>query len=204
MEFAADSFAFRELIGSADGDDVAISGTLGAWLILTLAAWIEDLSQKTAPRSHPPARERLERLCAYLRSREQEQPSMTRALEVFDAMASMQKRLFEEAKSAGVLTMESPLSRFLSMCADTGRHEMFYDQLPRWLLFGAPSRLCRELARLRVCMERRIKNDQQDGRAKEQLRLINWVFDAALAAPSNFLSRKLQAFYARARAATDS
>lgn len=81
-------------------------------------------------------------------------------------MASMQKRLFEEAKSAGVLTMESPLSRFLSMCAETGRHEMFYDQLPRWLLFGAPSRLCRELARLPVCMERRIKNDQQDGRAK--------------------------------------
>ncbi|KGT73050.1 hypothetical protein MA20_46735 [Bradyrhizobium japonicum] len=204
MEFAADGFAFRELIGSADGDDVAISGTLGAWLILTLAAWIEDLSQETAPRSHPPARERLERLRAYLRSREQEQPSMTRALEVFDAMASMQKRLFEEAKSAGVLTMESPLSRFLSMCAQTGRHEMFYDQLPRWLLFGAPSRLCRELARLRVCMERRIESDQQDGRAKEQLGLINWVFDAALAAPSNFLSRKLQAFYARARAATDS
>ena len=202
MEFAADDFAFRELIGSATDDDVAIAGTLGAWLILTLAVRIEDLSQETAPRSHPPAKDRLERLRAYLRSREQEQPSMRRALEVFDGTTKLEERLFEEARSAGVLNAEFTLSAFLRQCAKTGQHKMFYDQLPRWLLFGAPSRLCREIARLRVRMERRIKKDVQDDCAAKQLGLINWVFDVALAAPTNFLSKKLQACYETAARAS--
>ncbi|WP_128942764.1 hypothetical protein [Bradyrhizobium zhanjiangense] len=38
MELAADGFAFRELIGSADGGDVAISGTRGACVACTIQA----------------------------------------------------------------------------------------------------------------------------------------------------------------------
>jgi hypothetical protein len=196
-EFVADEFAFHQLIGSATSDNTAVAGALGAWLVLTLAARIEELSGSSSS-SHPPASIRLGRLRTYLLSGASQRSAMKLALEMVDAMTKHEGELFESAKALEVLSEESALARLLRASVEEHPPKTFYDQLPRWLLFGAPLRLCRELAELRAEFERRIAVDGQDRAAAVQLKQVMWVFEAALSAPSNFFSKRLEGFYHKA------
>jgi hypothetical protein len=102
------------------------------------------------------------------------------------------KNLFNESTwiREGLQKMSSFRS-FISRCSRDGHPEMFKDQFPRWVLFGAPRALSRQLARTRLELERSIHENPNDDKLAKELALVMWAYNTAEQAQRATLARVL-------------
>lgn len=73
--------------------------------------------------------------------------------------------------------------------------DIFLDQVPRWLMFGAPRKLCSELAKYRCDLEAEVQRDRPGGGAEQRLGILMRVYHQAEARVSSSLHDDLMAEY---------
>lgn len=189
-EYAADRWAMAVALDLAETTNVGHARALGAALFLIVVEWIEWMEEKVhpaQPQTHPPAHLRLARLQRFLGD---ELPEVLPwIVEVLGASDSYRRAAswIRDAEPG-----ETALDRLIKQCVSSGRVDLFKDQLPRWLLFGAPQKLCRALAKARRWAE----NSQREcGSAPAELKLIMWVFAAVRGGSNLGLASLLQQEY---------
>jgi hypothetical protein len=195
QEFDADQKALQLAIRMATTGDGIIATCLGAWLFLECARWIEAADERSPEGSlHPSATDRLEALRPLLSDR-----SLVGDARPDEAVMQFEKtvkNLFTESDwiREGLRKMSSFRS-FISRCSRDGHPEMFKDQFPRWVLFGAPMKLSLQLARTRLELEKAIRVNPNDQELAKELTLVMWAYETAERAPRATLAHNLESAY---------
>jgi len=203
-ELEADHFAISFLVENASCPEAAIAGILGGWLLLSIAALIERLDSKIGISStHPRAEGRLASLQEILTQASIIKSKVrSEALRFLDELTK-RNALFTDPVGLrglnGLLSEHDAFTRMARTCAEDGTPEVFYDQVPRWMLFGAPERLCRSIAAARHAVEDHLCSCPGDEIARKQLALFLWVFSAAQKAEAPYLRTKLETAYSRSK-----
>nr|WP_315189605.1 hypothetical protein [uncultured Albidiferax sp.] len=175
-EFQADSMAFSWGISQAKGKREQIGACIGAFIFLWLAGWIERISDEmNTSNTHPPVADRLKnlRLQLELKGERREMSSLVLGIvrKLVVEMEGLLDRLWDEcallrsANQNGSNSLQSTMSRSVN----ENNEKIFLDQIPRWLMFGAPSKLCFQLAKYRCDLEREMDEHNEDARKRHAL-----------------------------------
>ena len=197
-EFDADTCAFEMGLKSSSSEKAAVASVVGAWLVLAVARRIEQLDNGGSRTTHPPAEARLERLWAFTRTTDLlGRSSRAAALAHLQEAESREEEFVRASKDyrRWKSTQGNSISSFLRQCIKEGRLPDFMGQVFRWILFGAPSRLCSALAAARVEFERQLKANAKDEEAQAALTAIKQIYDAADKRAASNLHSKLQEEY---------
>jgi hypothetical protein len=180
-EFEADGWAFSVSLRSTTDSNTMIASLLGAWLFLTTAERVDPLDQDHARSTHPSASERIARLHGFVNDTsllEEETRTLAR-----DSLFLMTERATwmrnNTADIRAFLEKTNTIERLLDLCVRDNKPEMFKDQLPRWILQGAPQRLCASLALARLRAETELTSRSDDRGTKIRFELVDWVYRAA-------------------------
>ncbi|WMT76278.1 hypothetical protein [Bradyrhizobium sp. Ash2021] len=195
-EFAADERAFELGIRSAKCRQAVVASLLGALLVLAIGRRLEAF-ERNATSSHPPARQRLDRLLAFVRNtallgffQRRFALHCLRELERRDALlAETSKDYREWARSTNTITT------VIEGCLRNKSDADFMDQLPRWLVQAPPSRIFSVIAASRIEFERRLQKNPDDEDAAAAIRMLMKIYDAAGDNTTSTLSMKLQNAY---------
>ena len=198
-EFAADACAFEIGLKSARSEASAVASLLGAWLILAIAHRIEQRDRSGSNNNtHPPAAVRLERLWAFVRTTDLlNDSSRATALAYLKEFASREEDVVRASNDyrQWQSTRGNSLVEFLRQCTKERRLHDFMGQVLRWILFGAPDKLCSSLATARVECEQLLNANPKDEEARSALTTILQIYDAADDRKAPNLHSKLQETY---------
>lgn len=180
QEFDADKLALKTAIEISKTENWKFASCIGAWVFLLVAKWLERLEKKLQNYSvstHPPADERLVALRQTLAEKSLVNKNVFKVLEEIESL--FEKYWLKSEYIRNRTEGHTRLSNLLSISVFDNKPELFKDQIPRWLLFGAPTKLCIELARLRRQLENNFIKYPDDTSNQEKLNLVMWVYETA-------------------------
>lgn len=201
-ELQADHYAISFMLENAACQETAVAVILGTWLVFSVSGLIERLESEKdiSLTTHPPAWRRSGELKKIIEESPFLQKDLSqKALRFLDELTN-RHRSFENPLALRGIEFgpnDNALIRLSRSCAEHDTPKMFYDQVPRWMLFGAPLRLCRAIALGRRSVEERLLADPGDRVALKQLELFMWVYAAAERSPNSDVANRLQAEYKR-------
>ena len=184
-EFEADAMALSLGLSQAKGKREQIGACAGAFVFLLLAGWIERISDdQHFGNRHPPTVERVERLkqkLASMKNRREISPVVARELAtivseiegLFEVLWT-ESAILRDAQQAGSNSLRTAMDLAINGNCDA----IFLDQIPRWLMFGAPAKLCLELAKYRCDLEHQA-NSGRSPDAAARLRILMQVYNIA-------------------------
>ncbi|MGY3531165.1 hypothetical protein [Bradyrhizobium sp. USDA 4452] len=200
-EFEADGWALATGLRAASESDSKIASLLGAWFFLALADRIEHAKVAAAYSTHPPATERMLRLNTFVNHTDLlDEPTRSRALFCLSSLANSVTWAQQDISEFRIaLSRSNALELFLDWCARQNEPDRFKDQIPRWILQGAPQSLCDSLAVAQLRAAEQLVEQPDDALARMKLDLVNWVFEGARQSGSVRLIELLDGAVARAQ-----
>ena len=198
-EFAADLVAFSLGISHARTDRDRVCACAGAFLFLWIARWVEVLNEAPAfQSSHPPVEQRIARLRSLLEIASGLDRATRRITQdLVGELERLMDRLWEDSaplRDGDVADLNS-LRTAMENAIRSDTPDIFLDQVPRWLMFGAPRKLCLEIAKYRCDLEAEVAQGLQGGEAERRLGILMTVYDQAEARVSSSLYDDLIAEY---------
>ncbi|WFU61267.1 hypothetical protein [Bradyrhizobium brasilense] len=200
-ELEADGWALATGLRAASESDSKIASLLGAWFFLALADRIEHAQGTASYSTHPPAAERMLRLNAFVDHTDLlDEPTRSRVLACLSSLADSVTWAQQDISTFRIaLSRSNALELFLDWCARRNEPDRFKDQIPRWILQGAPQSLCDSLAAAQLHATEQLAEQPDDALARMKLDLVNWVFEGAKQSGSVRLIELLDGAVARAQ-----
>jgi hypothetical protein len=183
-EFSADREGLRySLKGRLDMPDATIAPFCGAIMLFFLLECSESINGSLPSLTHPCASDRREALFKALEEFQDEtQVDLSRTLEIakslYQSMKDTWKRSARQREFLRTEGENNPLLALIWRCARENSPKLFYDQLPRWLVFSAPEKLCQSVALAKARFENQMTTAKGDElkRIEFSLGLANWGY----------------------------
>ncbi len=189
-EFKADRWAFENLLFIHDSDIEKAASLLGAWVVLTALMWIEDFEPSESG-SHPSARQRLERLDEFVDASDSMTDSIRQLVRgSLKEFLSLSKLMWASSEEMRKLLSGTPnaLMNCIELCSRNRSPKVFRDQFPRWLLQGAPVKLCKAFADASTAVKKELLKMDPTPELELKRQMIQWALDAAARSNSKRLA----------------
>ncbi|MYM28305.1 hypothetical protein GTP58_08210 [Duganella sp. CY15W] len=200
VEFAADRIAFSLGITQASTPQEKVCACAGAFIFLSLGRWVEELNDMPEYKSsHPASNERMSRLRIELDNfLELDPTTKDLARSLIDELDWLIQRLWRKSTHLRNSSSNSLIST-MQRAVDEKNHAIFLDQVPRWLIFGAPKKLCYRLAVYRCQLENAASTASPTDEVHVKLSILMQIYETAKERTSSNLYDFLMKDYNRQR-----
>lgn len=194
-EFAADQLALSLSVSINKTEDARVAACAGAQVFLLIARWVENVDKYAGQSTtHPPAAARIKNLRDLMSQQGfLDRTSFAKVERVCDEFESIVGRIWDASSYLRSIQgggMNS-LRGTMRLALDRKSPSIFLDQIPRWLMFGAPQKLCRELAALRCELEHEVSTESHSQEARTKLEIVLSVYQVAEERPNSGLIDEL-------------